>query len=200
MTPKAKWEEVREVIEKEAGPIRCVQQISEGYNSEVSVIVHTDDGATFVKGRQADHPRVWTQKIEREINPAVQPVSARIKWSVQSDVWDLNGFEPLPGTKADYSPGSADLPKVVDMLRRVQEIPCPAAEVKQAEHRWRHYTDKPDLLAGAGLLHTEWTPGNVLIGECAYLVDWAWATKGALWIDPACWVVWLIAGKYSEFV
>jgi hypothetical protein len=53
------------------------------------------------------------------------------------------------------------------------------------------------LFAGTSLLHTEWTPGNVLVSDRAYLVDWAWPTKGAAWIDPACWVVWLIASGHS---
>lgn len=37
-------------------------------------------------------------------------------------------------------------------------------------------------------------PGNVLIsGSRAWLIDWAWAALGAPWIDPACWLVRLIA-------
>jgi hypothetical protein len=31
----------------------------------------------------------------------------------------------------------------------------------------------------------------------ARLVDWAWPTRGAAWIDPACLVVWLIASGHA---
>ncbi len=29
------------------------------------------------------------------------------------------------------------------------------------------------------------------------LVDWAWPTRAAAWIDAACWVVWLIASGHT---
>ncbi|MGC9500834.1 hypothetical protein [Streptomyces sp. WG7] len=38
---------------------------------------------------------------------------------------------------------------------------------------------------GGTLLHADFAPDNVLIvGEPARLVDWAWPTRGAAWIDP----------------
>jgi hypothetical protein len=196
-TGKASWEEARDLIEKETGPVTSVTEIGGGLNSEISVIVRADDGATFVKGRRAGHPRAWTQERERLVNPLVRHISAALKWSAADGHWNLLGFECVPGQHADYSPRSPDLPKVADTLRRLQEVAFPGGiEVKRAEHRWAAYTATPHLLAGTSLLHTEWTPGNVLVGNRAYLVDWAWPTKGAAWIDPACWVVWLIASGH----
>ncbi len=52
------------------------------------------------------------------------------------------------------------------------------------------------MFAGGHLSHTDWSPGNVLISGDARLIDWAWPTRGAAWIDPACWAVWLIAGGH----
>lgn len=197
MTNKANLEDARELIEKQTGPFQVVEHIPDGLNSEVSAIVRTGNGTTFIKGRKADHPRAWTQERERAVNPAVRHISPRLKWSVRNDTWDLNGFEHVSGRHADYSPGSADIPKVVRTLQRLQEIPCPGVELKQADQRWASYTDTPGLFAGTCLLHTEWTPGNVLVSDRAYLVDWAWPTRGAAWIDPACWTVWLIASGHT---
>jgi hypothetical protein len=194
---KADWGEARNLIEKETGPIRAVTEISEGRNSEISVIIRTDRDVTFVKGRKADHRQAWTQERERIINPLVRHVSPALKWSIVNADWDLLGFEYMPGDHADYSPGSLDIPKVMTVLRRLQEITCPGIEVKRADQRWASYTSSPDLLAGASLLHTDWSPGNVLVSERAYLVDWAWPTRGAAWIDPACLVVWLIASGHT---
>ncbi len=28
------------------------------------------------------------------------------------------------------------------------------------------------------------------------MLDWAWPTSGARWIDPACWIIWLIASGH----
>jgi hypothetical protein len=197
ITGKANWEEARQLIETQTGPIRAVKEVSEGRNSEISVIVRADDDVTFVKGRRTDHPQVWTQEREKIINPSVRRISPWLKWSSRNDDWDLLGFEYVPGSHADYSPGSADIPKVARTLRKLQEIPCPDVEVKQAAQRWAAYTDAPELLTGTCLVHTDWSPGNVLVSDRAYLVDWAWPTVGAAWIDPACWVVWLIASGHS---
>ncbi|MEV0612856.1 phosphotransferase [Nonomuraea sp. NPDC050404] len=41
-------------------------------------------------------------------------------------------------------------------------------------------------MTGNHLLHTDLHPENVLIsGDRAVLVDWAWACKGAAWVEPA---------------
>jgi hypothetical protein len=110
------------------------------------------------------------------------------------------GFEQVPGGPADYTPGSPDLPIVLDCLRLLQAIPAPDLPLKRAEHRWRAYVDDPadlEQFAGNSLLHTDFNPDNVLIAHRAYLVDWAWPTRGARWIDPALWALWLIAAGHT---
>jgi hypothetical protein len=195
---KGSWEEARTLIETETGPVTSVLVLSSGRNSEISVIVHAADEATFIKGRRADHPQAWTQKREKAVNPLVRHVSPRLKWATADDEWSLLGYEPAPGSHADYRPDSPDLPKVADALRQLQDVVLPGdIEVKQAEDRWRAYTDRPELLVGPALLHTDWTPSNVLVSDRARLVDWAWPTRGAAWIDPACWTVWLIASGHA---
>jgi hypothetical protein len=37
----------------------------------------------------------------------------------------------------------------------------------------------------------------VLVAGEARLVDWAWPTRGAAWIDPACLAVWLVASGHD---
>ncbi|MGH7869038.1 MAG: aminoglycoside phosphotransferase, partial [Candidatus Dormibacteraceae bacterium] len=197
ITGKVNWEAIRHVIEQETGTARIIKQISEGRNSEISVIVHTDADAIFVKGRKVDHPQAWTQEREKTINPSVLHLSPWLKWSISSDEWNLLGFEYLAGRHVDYSPGSPDIPKVMHTLLELQQISCPGITLKHAEQRWAAYTDTPELFTGTYLLHTDWSPGNVLVNGRTYLVDWAWPTKGAGWIDPACLAVWLIASGHS---
>lgn len=194
---KANWEEARNLIEKEAGSIRAVTELAEGRNSEISVVIRTDSDVTFVKGRKAGHRRAWTQERERLVNPLVRHISPALKWSTANADWDLLGFEYVSGVHADYSPGSLDIPQVITTLGQLQEITCPDIDVKQADQRWASYTSAPELLVGNSLLHTDWTPDNVLVNQRAVLVDWAWPTRGAAWIDPACLAVWLIASGHS---
>lgn len=194
---KANWQTIRNLIEDETGPINTAEQISEGRNSEISVIVHTHNEVTFVKGRKADHPQAWTQEREKLINPYIVHISPYLKWSTSNHEWNLLGFEYIAGRRVNYTPGSDDIPMVARTLLKLQEIPCPDIELKQAQQRWAAYTDIPELFTGGNLLHTDWSPGNLLINGHAYMVDWAWPTKGAGWIDPACWAVWLIASGHQ---
>jgi hypothetical protein len=200
VTTRVTWDSLpdaaRGAIEAHTGPITSVEPVSGGLNSELAVILHTASETTFVKGLRTDHPRVWTQNQEKAINPYVQSVSPALRWAMD-DEWNILGFDYVPGRHVDYSPGSPDLVKVVDSLRRLQELPCPDAPMKLAERRWASYADDPMLFAGDHLLHTEWSPSNILIGDAASFVDWAWPTRGAAWIDPACWVVWLIASGHT---
>ncbi|MFD0685938.1 aminoglycoside phosphotransferase [Actinomadura fibrosa] len=197
MTDRLNWESVRDLIEEMTGPIQAAEPVADGLNSQIAVAVRTSRGRTFVKGLRDDHPRVWTQECEKRINPYVRHLSATLQWAVERDGWNLLGFEHLDGHAANYSPGSRDLPTIADALRRLQDVPCPDVPMKRAEQRWAAYTDTPDLFAGDRLLHTEWTPTNVLIGDRAHILDWAWPTRGAAWIDPACWAVWLIASGHT---
>ncbi len=73
--------------------------------------------------------------------------------------------------------------------------------MKQAEQRWAAYLDNNaarGLLAGQTLLHTDFNPLNVLIGTgIAWIIDWAWPTRGAAFIDPACFLLRLMLGGHT---
>jgi hypothetical protein len=143
-----------------------------------------------------DHPRIWTQRREAEVNPYVRGIAPALQWRIESDGWDLLGFDALDGHHADYDPGSPDLPKVAGLLVRLGEVGCPDIELRRAEQRLERYAARPaDLrhFAGNSLLHTDLNNDNVLVDEWAHLVDWAWATRGAPWLDAAYWVIWLMA-------
>ncbi|MFI5474558.1 hypothetical protein ACIA6D_30510 [Streptomyces cacaoi] len=79
--------------------------------------------------------------------------------------------------------------------------PPATVELKTMPQRMSTYVTDPAELRffeGHALLHTDWKPDNVLItnGQ-ARLVDWAWASSGAGWIDPALWMIWLIASGHN---
>ncbi|MFF2374877.1 aminoglycoside phosphotransferase [Streptomyces xiamenensis] len=204
---RVQWDEldgrIRQDIHREIGPVLRAETVAAGFNSELAAVVHTADGRRyFVKGLRTSHPSARGQEREKRINPYVRGLSARLLWSLESAGWSLLGFEYLEGEHASYGPGSADLALVAEAMAAVGEITCPDVPVKFAEQRWSAYTDGDALLfRGNALLHTEWNPTNTLIVRApaphARVVDWAWPTRGAAWIDPACWVVWLIAGGHT---
>lgn len=183
-------------VEALTGPLLKAEPAEEGFNSEIAARVFTETGSVYVKGLRAGHPRAWTQRREAEVNPFLQGVAPDLRWRIEGEEWDLLGFEALEGHHADYSPGSPDLSKVANLLVRLGEVACPDIELRHAEQRLERYAAKPGDLAhfaGDSLLHTDLNNANVLVEETAFLVDWAWATRGAKWLDPGYWVIWLMA-------
>ena len=54
------------------------------------------------------------------------------------------------------------------------------------------------LLAGTTLLHTEFNPLNVLMtAKGTWIIDSAWPTRGAAFIDPACFLLRLMLGGHT---
>jgi hypothetical protein len=60
------------------------------------------------------------------VSPAgkqVLQVAPRLLWHVDADGWNVLSFEHVAGRHADYSPGSPDLPKVIDAMRIDDPLP-----------------------------------------------------------------------------
>jgi Ser/Thr protein kinase RdoA (MazF antagonist) len=120
---------------------------------------------------------------------------------LEHDGWSLLGYEVIDGRHADYAPGSPDLPLVEAALAELQRVPAPAgAGIKEAVDRWAEYAPAGTVrhFDGGTLLHTDFAPDNVLIaGGRARLVDWAWPTRGAAWIDPGALALRLMEAGHS---
>ncbi|WP_327416982.1 aminoglycoside phosphotransferase [Streptomyces sp. NBC_01233] len=190
--------DVLALIETQTGTVLTYETVGGGLNSEIAARVHSANTTVFVKGLRSDHRRVWTQQREADINPSVRHLAPAVLWHVQESGWDLLGFEDIDGPHADYAPGSPDLPLVADAMARLSSITAPDVVMRSMPDRVKAHTDFPELFAGTTLLHSDWFPSNVLVaGGRAVLVDWAWASRGAAWIDPALWVVWLIKSGHT---
>ncbi|MFI7285524.1 aminoglycoside phosphotransferase [Streptomyces anulatus] len=196
----------RAAVEEHTGPLLAVEETAEGFNSELAARITSATGTWHIKGLRTGHPRAWTQRREATIATHLTGLAPALRWHVETAGWDLLGFEALDGHHADYAPGSPDLPEVASLLRRLGETPCPGVELRHAEQRLEHYAAQPDDLrffAGAHLLHTDLNNTNVLVdhhapqGDRARLVDWAWATRGAAWLDAGYWIIWLIASGHT---
>lgn len=192
---------VRAAVEDRTGPVRAARTAPAGRNSSVAALLATDDGPVFIKGLRLDDPRAAAHDREEAVARYVTPLSPPLLWRTEVDGWDLLGFRAAPGRHADYRPGSADLPKVVDAMRRLALLWCPdLPQLKRAERRWAAHVDPTDLpmLRGDVLLHTDYSSDNVLIhGSTARLIDWAWPTLGAGFIDPGCFIVRLIHAGHT---
>jgi hypothetical protein len=190
-------ENLRSAIQDQTGPVLKAQTVPEGLSSEIAEVLCTSTGKVFIKGLRSDHPRVWTQQMESIINPYVVQVAPRLQWHIETNGWNILGFEHIDGRHADYSPGSGDILKVVDAIQLLEHVQCPDLPLKRAEQRWTPYMDDTSALRGDALLHTDFNPLNVLINGAARITDWAWPTRGAAWIESACFVPRLMAANHT---
>jgi aminoglycoside/choline kinase family phosphotransferase len=200
------WDElevpVRLAIEARTGQVHSARTVSAGLNSQLAVVLDTDAGWVFVKGLREDHPGVVRQGREAMINPYVHAVAPRLQWHEQAEGWDLLAFEYIGGARhADYRPDSPDLPRVISAMHDLAAVSCPDLPVKQARQRWAAYVDHEadlDLLDGDALLHTDFNPLNILLGpDRVWIIDWAWPTRGAAFIDAACFLIRAMAAGHN---
>ena len=190
---------VRDAIEQRTGQVHRARTATAGLNSQLALILDTPHGTVFIKGLPAGHPGIVRQHREAMINPHVLPVAPRLLWHAEDAGWDLLAFDYIPGARhADYTPGSPDLLHVGDVMNRLHQIPCPDLPVKDATQRWAAYLGDSSCLAGDTLLHTDFNRLNILLSPAGtWIIDWAWPTRGAAFIDPACFLLRLIAAGHT---
>jgi hypothetical protein len=192
---------LRDAVAERTGSVRSACTVSAGFNSPLAAVLRTDAGRVFVKGMPCDHRGVVTQGREALMNPFVRPIAPALLWHIPDVAgWNVLGFEYIEGRHVDYRPGSPDLDAVVTTLDRFAELSCPDVPIKDVG-RWRSYADDGDTapFEGDTLLHTDWKQDNVLLepNGTVRVVDWAWPTRGAAWIDPACLLLQLIANGHT---
>jgi hypothetical protein len=122
--------------------------------------------------------------------------------TIRRQGWVLLAFKYIDGAHhADYRPGSPDLPRVIGAMHQLAAISCPDLPVKLARQRWAAYVDREDdleLFDGDAQLHTDFHPLNVLLGPGrVWIIDWAWPTRGAAFIDMACFLIRAMAVGHS---
>ena len=190
------------LIEPHTGSVIRTQRTSRGFSSDLTAVVECEEGPFFIKAMR-NQPGWRRDSIirERAVQPFVQAVSPALLWHAEDEDWIALGFEVVEGGRPDFGPGSPDLPGVVDLLNRVADLELPEVARDWPETRWdRHALDTAhaELFRGETLLHTDIHPSNLLLGDRDMrVVDWAWPTCGAAFIDPACLVVQLVSSGHS---
>ncbi|MFD9887977.1 phosphotransferase family protein [Amycolatopsis sp. NPDC059027] len=154
-------------------------------------------------------------------------VAPRLLWEVKAGGWNVLGFEHTSGRHADLTPGSADLPMVADTLATLVSTlgRCPidlphAAQQWKWMSPWRRLADSApdkldawdrknvaelvtleyqamDAMRGDSLVHGDMHPLNILVADRVRIIDWAWASQGAAWLDTTSLVLRLVAAGHT---
>jgi hypothetical protein len=195
---------LRAAIETETGPIRAAEPASTGNHADIASTLHGRDRVTFVKAArrlspEEDGPEVRSLRWEAAVNPYVTEFAPRLRWKVEAGGWLALGFDHIDGRKADYTPGSPDLPMLAKVLHALQSTPGPGAVRLRAERRWATDADDVSRMSGDALLHTDLNEDNLIITPDggAFLVDWAFVSRGAAWIEPALLILWLLKAGHT---
>jgi hypothetical protein len=189
-----------DLIRPHTGDIEHVKPAPAGFGSATTGLVTAQHGEFFVKATPQDSRDLEAARREAAINPAVREVSPAVRWQVEDGAWFVVAFEVVEGRSADFAPGSADLPLLIDIVNQVSALPTPDIAQGWQDTRWdRFATDtEKDLLRGDALTHTDIHGRNVLIGDGrTWLVDWEWPTIGAAAIMPSCLAVQLVSSGHS---
>ncbi|MFJ4741149.1 hypothetical protein [Streptomyces sp. NPDC088775] len=177
---------VRDAVEAAVGPVLDASEAAAGRTAHLRLHLDVPGRRLFLKATPHSHRHAPTLDTEARLAPAVRALAPRLLHHGTAGAWRWLLFEHVPGRAADLSPGSADRDAAARVLRRLANLPAPAATLR-VEDRWAHLGAGLDLgpLAGDRLVHTDLNEGNILIqGDgSAVLLDWARPGFGAGWLS-----------------
>ncbi|MCA2216286.1 phosphotransferase [Jidongwangia harbinensis] len=182
-------------IAERAGGTHATPALS-GDHAEIAATVTGDKGKVFVKAASSDLG-VRSLRYELLASKAInQSYAPAIEWDFETDGWLVVGFEHVDGPHADLSPASPDLDLLEATLKQLQETPAPGGRPWFSPAARLGFTHP--AMDGDTLVHTDLSPTNLIVSPHGLrLVDWAFATKAAPWVELALLVPWLIASGHT---
>ena len=165
------------------------------------LVIDTPGGSVFVKGVSPDAGDLLRGRLAlgAALAPFVTALSPPLLFRVQAGGWDVTGWPALPGRPADLRPGSADIPKLADLLAELSTIQAPDdVPMRSVREDWGHFADNPALLDGNYLVHTDPHGGNFIVdGDRVWLLDWGWAMRGPAWVSAVRFILFLMEAGWK---
>ncbi|WP_327586207.1 phosphotransferase [Nonomuraea sp. NBC_00507] len=230
------WEELPDVVinavQAQCGQVLKAETATHGIMPGIATRLDLEDGGhVFFKAIERTHEAARLHLRERWAGRSLptEVPAPRMLWADTVGDWHAMVWEYVndKAHHADLSPGSEDLPAVLDTMALLGALftPCPNGAMPVSENvnalmaKARHMLDKPpgelaerapyeaavngfDLsaLRGNTLLHYDLSAGNLLVtGGRVRVVDWSFAARGAAWLDAALFAPRLIdAGHTPE--
>jgi hypothetical protein len=217
---------VRQAIENRTGTVVATVSPDNGRNSDFLATLQTSHGPCFVKGVRTGTRRARAQQTEARVGAWPNSAAPRLLWDVTADGWHVLGFEAVTGHHPSLAPGSPDLPMVAETAAAMaRELTPSPVELEKSTDQWAwsapwRRLSKPDreldnwdkghlselldwerrgieAVHGNSLVHGDLHPLNILVADRARVVDWAWSSVGAPWLDSAALVLRLIAEGHT---
>lgn len=181
-------------ITERLGGTRVTPALS-GDHAEIAATVAGPNGKVFVKAASSELG-VRSLRYELLVSKAVdRPYSPAVEWHFESDHWLVVAFEHLDGHHADLSPGSPDLELLAAALDDLGRTPAlgPTWFSPASRIGFSH-----PAMDGDVLVHTDLNPANLIMTPSGIrIVDWAFATRAAPWVELALLAQWLIGSGHT---
>ncbi|MEW2593905.1 aminoglycoside phosphotransferase [Micromonospora aurantiaca] len=166
----------------------------DGNHAQIASTVTGPSGPVFVKAA-CDEWAVQSLRYELAVTQAVDRYPPALRWHFEADGWLVVGTEHLAGPHPDLSPDSPNLDLLAAALKDLQQTSAPG-------DRWFTPADRLGFahpaMHGGTLVHSDLNPTNLIITPHGLrIVDWAWATKAAAWVELALLVQWLIGSGHT---
>lgn len=215
------WEDIpgraRAAVEAAVGRVLKAETVEGGIMPGTAARLHLEDSSSvFLKAIHSTHPgamlhrrEAWAARALPEEVPA-----PRLLWRGDVAGWLMMAFEYVNDNArhADLSPGSPDLPAVLDTIAGLGDMLTPSPDdaipvidnIRPLLSKGRHLLDKPagvlpdrdvfvaalerfdpGAVRGNTLLHYDLSAGNLLVGRQVHVLDWSFAARGAAWVDAA---------------
>ncbi|MET8358853.1 aminoglycoside phosphotransferase [Micromonospora sp. NPDC005171] len=187
-------ESVTAGIAERVGGTFDVAHAPSGDHAEIASTVTGPARQVFVKAASGKLS-VRSLRYELAVTRAIDRDPPAVLWQFESDGWLVVGTEHLAGPHPDLSPGSTDLNLLLAALKTLQETPAPGETwfTPAARLGFAH-----PAMDGGTLIHSDLNPANLIVTPLGLrIVDWAWATKAAAWVELALLVPWLIGSGHS---
>ncbi|MDG4792604.1 aminoglycoside phosphotransferase [Micromonospora sp. WMMD1082] len=176
------------------GGIIDVHAAPNGDHAEIASTVTGSTGRVFVKAAGGEFS-VRSLRYELAATLAIDGHPPVVLWHFECDGWLVVGVEHLAGPHPDLSPGGADLDLLAVALKGLQETPAPGGRWFTPEARLGFVHPAMD---GGMLIHSDLNPANLIkTARGLRIVDWAWASKAAPWVELALLVQWLIGSGHT---
>ncbi|MDT3443347.1 hypothetical protein [Pseudofrankia sp. BMG5.37] len=214
--------QVREAVEAQTGPVTSTKPVDVGNGCDLAVVAETAGRRLFVKAVEGDGRRARWLSNEHESGHLAAGVAPTPLFAVDTAGWLLVAFDHADGRPADLTPGSADLPRIGEVLdelgRRSGDGLRPLSDRWRRSAWWDDLRSLPadavpgfdvamaatlavgvsDAVAGDRLLHTDLHAHQFLVAhDRIWVVDWGWPAQGAPWVDAAFMAIRLIGAGHS---
>ncbi|TDC37646.1 aminoglycoside phosphotransferase [Micromonospora sp. 15K316] len=181
-------------IAARVGGIIDVYPAPSANHAEIASTVTGSADKVFVKAASTDLS-LRSLRYEMAATSAVDCYPPAVRWHFQRDGWLVVGAELLDGPHPDLSPDSTDLDLLGVALKGLQATPAPTGRWFTPEGRLGFAVPRMD---GGTLIHSDLNPANLILTTNGLrIVDWAYATKAAPWVELALLVQWLIGSGHT---